>query len=320
MTLVSQARASGFDSLEAVPSTPMDGQRVLCDSCATSIPNLHFRCPDPECGWDLCVRCHARGRKEGKARAGHAMGVGIHNAPYGGDSCPNDRAHGQIGPSLSIFPHTATGTLDTAEAVMNPAGAAPAASGVAPEPLSQLAVVDPPPPPSMMAHRFFDDARLEILRKAVGEFECQEPSSANCPELSAWATRISHMLAAKGGVSRSGAPLAASCGGPHGGGAAIAPIGSDGTGSAVRSSPTATGAAGSGVSPPRDREPSPAAVVVADHISQRSSGDPEVGFKKPHPCLVQSPCHYSSPPRLMSLPHHTFDSSPEEFKFTTASC
>ena len=50
-----EAKAAGFESLEKVPHSPMDGERVLCNVCATSIPNLHFTCND--CKWDLCVQC-----------------------------------------------------------------------------------------------------------------------------------------------------------------------------------------------------------------------------------------------------------------------
>jgi hypothetical protein len=38
-----EARAAGFRSLDEVPFSSMNGERVLCDQCATAIPNLHFR-------------------------------------------------------------------------------------------------------------------------------------------------------------------------------------------------------------------------------------------------------------------------------------
>lgn len=63
-----QAAAAGT-KLEALPvETPShnsEPHRVLCDRCATSIPDLHCSCA--ECGWDLCVACCADARSAARA-------------------------------------------------------------------------------------------------------------------------------------------------------------------------------------------------------------------------------------------------------------
>lgn len=49
-----QAREAGH-TLEQVPSLPPTQNRVCCDLCATSIPNLHLQCA--ACQIDVCMAC-----------------------------------------------------------------------------------------------------------------------------------------------------------------------------------------------------------------------------------------------------------------------
>ena len=105
---------------------------MLCDGCATAIPNLHFHCPEPTCGWDLCVRCRAKGRQ------GLQQGGG---AKADGGYCPNHAKH--VGGQGAGEGEGVGGR--------RPAAAVAAAEGAADAP--------------MQVFRFFDDGRLEILRK-----------------------------------------------------------------------------------------------------------------------------------------------------------
>lgn len=52
-----EACAAGYSRLEDVPQSMIDGERILCNVCATSIPNLHFTCDQLGCGWDICPQC-----------------------------------------------------------------------------------------------------------------------------------------------------------------------------------------------------------------------------------------------------------------------
>lgn len=57
---LTQAVAFGLPSCRGAPWSDLDRERVLCDRCATAIPNLALQCG--ECGWDLCVSCMREGR------------------------------------------------------------------------------------------------------------------------------------------------------------------------------------------------------------------------------------------------------------------
>jgi hypothetical protein len=114
---------------------------VLCNLCATSIPNLHFHCPDPGCDWDLCVRCRYNARKLEESGAAGGSGRGATKVASW-SSCPNSQAHAVV--------------MDPA--LCEASGSVPLAA-----PSSTAALTNPAP--MMEAHRFFEDLRLEILRK-----------------------------------------------------------------------------------------------------------------------------------------------------------
>ena len=53
---LAQAREAGVaDGLRGVPQRKTNGDRVLCDSCATSLPHMHWACPKAD---DSQVRYH----------------------------------------------------------------------------------------------------------------------------------------------------------------------------------------------------------------------------------------------------------------------
>lgn len=44
-----QAREAGIaDGLRGVPQRKTNGDRVLCDLCATSLPHMHWACPSAD--------------------------------------------------------------------------------------------------------------------------------------------------------------------------------------------------------------------------------------------------------------------------------
>ncbi|KAK9865894.1 hypothetical protein WJX84_006777 [Apatococcus fuscideae] len=78
------AREAGFaDGLRGVPQRRTNGDRVLCDSCATSLPHMHWACPmaddsqaaetgnstDSSCQ-DCCIACH---REQGSQGTGQVL-------------------------------------------------------------------------------------------------------------------------------------------------------------------------------------------------------------------------------------------------------
>ena len=75
---VAQAREAGVaDGLRGVPQRKTNGDRVLCDSCATSLPHMHWACPKADVDSQVEILSLWWHLRSGKSTLNTVSGLGM---------------------------------------------------------------------------------------------------------------------------------------------------------------------------------------------------------------------------------------------------